>query len=116
MVSQGDIFCPSCGRNPRENPPPPGEALTDGNRPTGADESRGKTLDSGGIQGKDWQSLLEQARKCLEQAKAYSGKQQRAQARREYQRAYGYFEDVLKIEPNSQEAREGKSQCLRKMV
>jgi hypothetical protein len=59
---------------------------------------------------------LEQGRKCLELAKAYTGKQQRAQARREYQRAFSYFEDVLKIDPHSQEAREGKSQCLRKMV
>ena len=64
----------------------------------------------------DLPKLMMQAQSFLEKGKAYISRKQPSQARREYQRAYSLLEQVLRGDPDSQEARNGRAECLRRIV
>ena len=60
--------------------------------------------------------LTERGDDCFNSGKAWLGAKDRSRARKEFQRAFNYYETVLKLDPENDYAREARSKCLFKMA
>jgi len=60
--------------------------------------------------------LLKRGEDCFKSGKAWLGAKDRTRARKEFQRAFKYYETVLKIDPDNEVAREARTKCLFKMA
>ena len=59
--------------------------------------------------------LLERAQERYEAGRAWLGSKDRIKARREFQKAFNYFGEVLKLDPSNEQAREFRAKCLQKI-
>jgi hypothetical protein len=53
---------------------------------------------------------------CFNSGKAWLGAKNRKRARKDFQRAFNYYETILKMDPNNEKARDARSKCLFKMA
>jgi RNA polymerase subunit RPABC4/transcription elongation factor Spt4 len=60
--------------------------------------------------------LIKRGEECYRSGKAWQGAKDRTRARKEFQRAFKYYEIVLKIDPENEAAREARAKCLFKMA
>jgi hypothetical protein len=60
--------------------------------------------------------LFSRGLECFNKGKAYHATKNRSSARKEFQRALKYFEQLLQIDPVNPEVRELRSKCLQKMT
>ncbi len=60
--------------------------------------------------------LLGRGDECFESGKAWLGMKDRVRARKEFQRAFKYYETVLKLDPNNEMACKGRAGCMSKMA
>lgn len=60
--------------------------------------------------------LIQRGDDCFKSGKAWLGAKDRNRARKEFQRAFNYYDTVLKMEPNNERIREARSKCLFKMA
>lgn len=60
--------------------------------------------------------LIKRGDECFNSGKAWIGAKDRSRARKEFQRAFNYFETVLKMDPDNEIAREARARCLFKMA
>ncbi len=60
--------------------------------------------------------LLKRGDECFQSGKAWLGAKDRTRARKEFQRAFKYYETILKIDPDNEVAREARTKCLLKMA
>ena len=59
--------------------------------------------------------LMERANARFEAGRAWLGSKDRAKARREFERAFKYYGEILKVNPTHQQAREYRAKCLQKI-
>ncbi len=59
--------------------------------------------------------LLERALERFEAGRAWLGSKDRIKARREFQKAFNYYGEVLKLDPRNEQAREFRAKCLQKI-
>jgi hypothetical protein len=59
--------------------------------------------------------LMARALERYEAGRAWLGSKDRKKARREFQKAFNCYGEVLKIDPNNMEAREFRARCLQKI-
>ena len=60
--------------------------------------------------------LIKRGDDCFNSGKKWRGTKDRSRARREFQRAFKYYETVLKLDPTNEKARNARSKCLMKMA
>jgi hypothetical protein len=60
--------------------------------------------------------LMKRGEECFKSGKAWLGAKDRSRARKEFQRAFKYYEIILKLDPDYEPAREARSKCLFKMA
>jgi RNA polymerase subunit RPABC4/transcription elongation factor Spt4 len=60
--------------------------------------------------------LVRRAEECFNSGKAWLGSKDRSRARKEFQRAFKYYETILKIDPDNEIAKENRAKCLLKMA
>ena len=60
--------------------------------------------------------LVKRGNECFSSGRAWLGAKDRTRARKEFQRAFNYYENALKMNPNHEKAREMRSKCLFKMA
>ena len=60
--------------------------------------------------------LMKRGDECFNSGKAWIGAKDRSRARKEFQRAFNYYETVLKLDPDFEPAREARAKCLFKMA
>ena len=60
--------------------------------------------------------LIKRGDECFKSAKAWQGAKDKSKARKEYQRAFKYYETVLRLDPNNERIREARAKCLFKMA
>jgi hypothetical protein len=60
--------------------------------------------------------LVQRGDECFSSGKAWLGAKDRTRARKEFQRAFKYYETVLKMDPANEKIREARSKCLFKMA
>lgn len=59
--------------------------------------------------------LMERANERFEAGRAWLGSKERAKARKEFERAFNYYGEILKIDPTNPQAREFRAKCLQKI-
>ena len=60
--------------------------------------------------------LKKRGDECFNSGKKWLGAKDRTRARKEFQRAFNYYDTALKIQPNNETIRELRSKCLFKMA
>jgi tetratricopeptide (TPR) repeat protein len=60
--------------------------------------------------------LLKRGQQCYQQGKAWIAMKNRKNARKDFQRALKYYENVLRLDSSNNEAREFRGKCLQKMT
>jgi tetratricopeptide (TPR) repeat protein len=60
--------------------------------------------------------LMKRAEERFKSGKAWLGAKNRPRARREFQRAFKYYENILKLDPDFGPAKEARAKCLLKMA
>ena len=65
---------------------------------------------------KEIERLLKRGDECFSSGRAWLGAKDRSRARKEFQRAYNYYNTVLKLDPDNQPARDARAKCLFKMA
>jgi tetratricopeptide (TPR) repeat protein len=60
--------------------------------------------------------LINRGDECFKSGKLWLGAKNRTRARKEFQRAYKYYETALKLDPNNEKVRDMRSKCLFKMA
>ena len=60
--------------------------------------------------------LIKRGDDCFKSAKAWQGAKDKSRARKDYQRAFKYYDNVLKLDPNNERVREARGKCLFKMA
>ncbi len=60
--------------------------------------------------------LMKRGEECFKSGKAWLGAKDRSRARKEFQRAFNYYETILKLDPDNEPAREARARCLFKMA
>ena len=60
--------------------------------------------------------MIKRGDECFSSGRAWLGAKKRKLARREFQRAFKYYDNVLKLDPNNEKVREARSKCLLKMA
>ena len=60
--------------------------------------------------------LIKRGDECFDSGKKWLGAKDRIRARKEFQRAFNYYDTALKIQPNNDRIRELRSKCLFKMA
>lgn len=59
--------------------------------------------------------LLERANERFEAGRAWLGTKDRAKARKEFERAFNYYGEILRLDPSNAQAREYRAKCLQKI-
>jgi tetratricopeptide (TPR) repeat protein len=62
------------------------------------------------------QRLLKRGIECFNKGKAWVATNDRARAKKDFQRAVKYFERVLKLDPSNREARDFRTKSVQKMA
>lgn len=60
--------------------------------------------------------LVKRGDECFKSGKAWLGAKDRPRARKDFQRAFNYYETALKILPENEKVREMRAKCLFKMA
>jgi len=60
--------------------------------------------------------LIKRGDECFNSAKAWHGAKDKTRARKDYQRAFKYYDNVLKMDPNNDRIRDARAKCLNKMA
>ena len=60
--------------------------------------------------------LIKRGEECFNSGKLWLGAKERRRARKEFQRAFNYYETVLKLDPKHELAKEARARCLGKMA
>lgn len=60
--------------------------------------------------------LIKRGDECFDSGKAWHGAKDKSRARKEFQRAFKYYESVLKLDPSNGKIREARAKCLFKMA
>ena len=60
--------------------------------------------------------LIKRGDECFNSGKAWLGAKDRSRARKDFQRAFNYYETALKILPDNERVREMRAKCLFKMA
>lgn len=60
--------------------------------------------------------MIKRGNECFSSGRAWLGAKKRKLARKEFQRAFKYYDNVLKLDPNNEKVREARSKCLLKMA
>jgi hypothetical protein len=60
--------------------------------------------------------LIKRGDDCFDSGKAWLGAKNRAHARKDFQRAFKYYNCVLRLDPTNDKVREARSKCLLKMA
>ncbi|MFW9882416.1 MAG: hypothetical protein ACFFG0_55850 [Candidatus Thorarchaeota archaeon] len=60
--------------------------------------------------------LIKRGDECFTSGKKWLGVKDRTRARKEFQRAFNYYDTALKIQPDNDKVRELRSKCLFKMA
>jgi len=60
--------------------------------------------------------LVKRGDECFKSGKAWLGAKDRSRARKDFQRAFNYYETALKILPDNEKVREMRAKCLFKMA
>jgi tetratricopeptide (TPR) repeat protein len=60
--------------------------------------------------------LIKRGDECFNAGKKWLGAKDRSRARKDFQRAFNYYDTALKIDPNNDRIREARSKCLFKMA
>ena len=60
--------------------------------------------------------LAQRGDDCFKSGKAWLGAKDRTRARKNFQRAFKYYETILKLDPSNEKARDARSKCLFKMA
>jgi len=110
--------CPICGTNQ-----PTVEYVNLDGVPTRQTNTASSTHTGTGCAGTNIQNqqdevwrLLGRGDECFESGKAWLGMKDRVRARKEFQRAFNYYETVLKLDPNNEKARNARAGCISKMA
>ena len=65
---------------------------------------------------KEVERLIIRAEECFRSGKAWLGAKDRSRARKDFQRAFKYYETILKLDPENEIAKENRAKCLLKMA
>ena len=101
-------------------PPPPKQVDEQPEEITGEDQIESdpienfETLDIEDLQ-LQVSRLMERANERFEAGRAWLGSKNRAKARKEFERAFNYFGEILKLDPSNAIAREYRAKCLQKI-
>lgn len=60
--------------------------------------------------------LIKRGEECFNSGKKWLGAKDRPRARKEFQRAFNYYDTALKLQPDNDRIRELRSKCLFKMA
>lgn len=60
--------------------------------------------------------LIKRGDECFDSGKKWLGAKDRSRARKDFQRAFNYYEHVLKMEPGNDKVRDLRAKCLSKMA
>jgi tetratricopeptide (TPR) repeat protein len=60
--------------------------------------------------------LIQRGDDCFKSAKAWQGAKDKSRARKDYQRAFKYYDSVLKMDPENNKIRDLRAKCLFKMA
>ena len=60
--------------------------------------------------------LVNRGDECFKSGKAWLGAKDRTRARKEFQRAFKYYETALKLDPTNEKVRDMRAKCLFKMA
>ena len=60
--------------------------------------------------------LIKRGDECFNAGKKWLGAKERTRARKDFQRAFNYYDTALKIDPDNGRIREARSKCLFKMA
>jgi hypothetical protein len=60
--------------------------------------------------------LIKRGDECFQAAKKWLGAKDRSRARKDYERAYNYYDRVIKLDPTNAKIRELRQKCLFKMA
>ena len=115
-------ICPLCGVNqllaaetkvniPVKEPihPLPGAAQESTQDTTAHDEA-------GTERSQNTSRLIQRGDECYNRGKSWLRMGDRNRARKEFQRAFNYYETVLKLDPGNKTAREARNKCLSKIA
>ena len=60
--------------------------------------------------------LIKRGDECFKDAKKWLGAKDSARVRKDYQRAYNYYDSALRLDPNNERIRDARQKCLLKMA
>lgn len=60
--------------------------------------------------------LIKRGEECYNSGRLWLSAKERSRARKEFQRAFNYYETVLKLDPKHEIAKEARAKCLGKMA
>jgi hypothetical protein len=64
----------------------------------------------------EMERLIKRGEECFNSGKKWLGAKDRSRARKDFQRAFNYYDTALKLQPNNDKIRELRSKCLFKMA
>ncbi|WP_455392062.1 hypothetical protein [[Eubacterium] cellulosolvens] len=115
LLGNGVEVCPICGAGQ----PPRDEVIDNVTDTLTSSPSILNKYDNGESyedKQKEIERLVQRGDECFSSGKAWLGAKDRTRARKEFQRAFKYYETVLKMDPNNARIREARSKCLFKMA
>lgn len=116
LLGEGVEVCPICGAG---QPPNEGTNIEYSNDTLTNSPSILTQIDSEESQEnqkEELERLIQRGDECFNSGKAWLGAKDRSRARKEFQRAFSYYETVLKMDPGNNKVREARSKCLCKMA
>jgi hypothetical protein len=60
--------------------------------------------------------LMKRGEECFNSGKSWLGAKDKTRARKDFQRAFKYYETILKLDPENDTAKEARAKCLLKMA
>ena len=116
LLGEGVEVCPICGAGQPTNEEANIEYSEDTLTNSPSILTQIDSEESQENQKEEIERLIQRGDECFNSGKAWLGAKDRSRARKEFQRAFSYYETVLKMDPNNDKIREARSKCLFKMA